>query len=193
VSPRAVTRDEAIAEVVGLVGLVASPSTSATFVGIDGRGAAGKSTLADDLAAAVVGAVVVRVDDFSGPRVAAWDWGRFRRQVIEPLLAGRSGRYQRWDWDADAGAEWHDVPAGRLVIVEGVSATRAEVGVPWALRIWVEASRPVRLGRARERDGAAMMPRWLQDWMPSEEAYIAAQRPDLAADLIVSGEPASGL
>jgi uridine kinase len=131
--------------------------------------------------------VVVAVDDFAGPRVQEWDWARFRRDVVEPVLAGRAGRYRRWDWDADAPAEWHEVPTGSLIVVEGVSATRAEAAVPWTLQIWVQTPRETRLARALERDGPAMMARWLEHWIPSEESYIARERPQERVDLIVPG------
>ena len=167
--------------------LVAADPVRPLFIGIDGFGAAGKSTLADAIAAAVPGVAVVRVDDLSAPGLDEWDWERGRRQVVEPLLAGRPARYQRWDWDADRGAEWIDVPADAVVVVEGVSSTRDELGVPWTLRIWVEAPRDLRLERARARDGEAMLPVWLERWMPSEQRYAAAQDPRGRAGLIVRG------
>ncbi len=182
--PKPVAAAEAIHAVAALA--AARPGLT-TFVGVDGRGGAGKSTLAARLARATPGAAVVAVDDFSGPRVAAWDWDRFARQVRDPLLAGQTAHYQRWDWDRDEGAEWHDIRPGVLVVVEGVSATRAEAGVPWELTIWVDAPRHVRLERALRRDGAAMLAQWTEVWMPSEEAYIAAQAPDQRADLVVPG------
>jgi uridine kinase len=158
------------------------------WVGIDGCGGAGKSTLAAAIAAAVPGTVVIGIDDFAGPRMPEWDWDRFDAQVVQPLLAGRPAHYQRWDWDADAGAEWHDIPSGAVVVVEGVSSTRREVRAPWALTVWVEASRKVRLARALERDGEALLPRWLEHWMPSEDAYVAREDPQARVDLIVPGE-----
>ena len=182
--PRAATRAEAVA---AAVRLAARTPDRTVFVGVDGFGAAGKSSLADAVAAAVGRGVVVRVDDFWGPGVAEWDWPRFRQQLLLPLLDGRPARYQIWDWVADAGAEWVDVVPGRVVVVEGVSATRSEVGVPWHLTIWVDAPREVRLARALARDGATMQPRWLDDWLPSEEAYAARERPQERVDLIVSG------
>ena len=96
-------------------------------------------------------------------------------------------RYQRWEWNRDQPAEWLDVPTGRLVVIEGVSATRCELAAPWALQIWVEAPHSVRVRRAVARDGAAMLSHWLDVWMPSEEAYIDRERPQERVDLIVSG------
>jgi uridine kinase len=174
--------------VIAAVAELAGRSAGRTvWVGIDGCGAAGKTSLAAAIAVAVPSVVVVSVDDFSGPRIAEWDWDRFAAQVVRPLLAGRPARYQRWDWDTDAGAEWHDIEPGRTVVVEGVSSTRREVAVPWDLTVWVDAPRAVRLARARERDGDAMLGRWLDDWMPSEEAYIAREHPAERVDRIVDG------
>jgi hypothetical protein len=45
----------------------------------------------------------------------------------------------------------------------------------------------VRLARALERDGDGMLHRWLDDWIPSEEAYAARERPQERLDFIVSG------
>jgi uridine kinase len=184
--PRRVARAEAVAAVAALA---ARRLDRAVWVGVDGFGGAGKTTLAAELAAAVPDVVVVHVDDFAGPRVAEWEWWRFREQLLAPLLAGRAARYQVWDWDRDAGGEWVDVPPGRLVVVEGVSSTRADAGVPWDLTIWVDALREVRLARALERDGPELMARWFDDWLPSEEAYAARERPQERVDLIVDGVP----
>jgi uridine kinase len=154
------------------------------WIGVDGKGATGKTRLADRIAVALPRSVVVHIDDFARPDVQGWERDRFIRQVLKPLLAGRPGRYQRWDFDRNVGAEWHTVPSGVPVIVEGVSATDERLGVPWDFTIWVEAPYWVRLARALERDGPERMDRWLTDWMPSEDAYEAAQRPQDRVDLV---------
>jgi uridine kinase len=179
-----VTGAEAALEVARLA---AAGHGRTVFVGIDGRAGTGKTRLAGMIADAVPEAVVVHVDDFAGPLVPEWDWPRFRDQVLAPLLDGRPARYQRWEWNRAEPAEWHDVPVGRLVVVEGVSSTRAELNAPWALQIWVDAPREVRLQRAVERDGPGMLRHWTEVWMPSEEAYIARERPQERVDLIVCG------
>jgi uridine kinase len=157
------------------------------FIGIDGYGGSGKSTFSERVHRAIPESVVVHIDDFAAPSIPQWDWDRFRAQLLQPLLAGRPARYQRWDWPTDSGAEWHDVPVGRPVIVEGVSSTRREVDAPWAITVWIEAPLEVRLGRAVERDGEAMLPVWLDVWIPSEDAYVAREDPAARVDVIVSG------
>lgn len=157
------------------------------LIGVDGYGGAGKTTFAARLAEAVPGSVVVHIDDFAAPSVPEWDWARFRNQVVVPLLAGGAARYQRWDWHTDSGADWVDVPAGALVIAEGVSSTRDEVGAPWALTVWVDAALELRLARARERDGEQLLDRWVTDWIPSEDAYARREDPVSRVDFVVDG------
>ena len=86
--------------------------TGTRWVGVDGFGAAGKSTLARRIAAALPGARIVAVDDFGRAGVRGWDRDLFTASVLEPLLAGRPARYQRWDLVADAGRDWVEVPPG---------------------------------------------------------------------------------
>ena len=183
-TPRRANPARAVAAVVELA---ARRPAHTVWVGIDGCGAAGKSTLAARVAAAVPGALVVAVDDFAGPHVPEWDYDRFNVQVARPLRAGRPTRYQRWEWNRDVGAEWHDLVPGRVLVIEGVSATRAEVEVPWDLQLWVDAPRDLRLARAGARDGADQLWYWTDVWMPSEQAYIAREQPQQRVDVIVDG------
>jgi uridine kinase len=182
--PRHVGRSEVIDAVRELA---TGRAQGTVWVGIDGFGGAGKSSLADAVVAAVPEAVVVRVDDFWGPSIPEWDWPRFRVQVLAPLVAGRPARYQVWDWDTDTGGEWREIAPGRVVVVEGVSSTRAETGVSWQLTVWVDAPEEVRLRRALERDGPELLARWHADWIPSEKAYARRENPQQRVDLIVPG------
>jgi len=165
--------------------------TGTRWVGIDGKGAAGKTTLAGAVAEALADAVVVHVDDFARPSVETWERDRFVAQVLAPLAAGRPARYERWDWGSDASAGWAEVPAGVPVVVEGVSSTDVRLGVPWDVTLWVEVPDEVRLARALERDGEAMREQWVERWMPAEDAYEAAQRPQDRVDAVVV-EPRAG-
>ena len=169
-----------LAELAGLAG-----TARTRWVGVDGLGAAGKSTLAARIAAALPGAVVVSVDDFGRAGLTGWDIESFTVQVVAPLLAGQPGRYQRWDLVADTGLDWVAVPAGVPVVVEGVSCTDVRVPVPWDVTLWVEASEALRRRRIADRDGPALADRWRDDWWPSEERYLADQRPQDRVDAVV--------
>jgi uridine kinase len=161
--------------------------TGTRWVGVDGLGAAGKSTLARRIAAELPGAQVIEVDDFARAGVRGWDRELFAAQVLDPLLDGRPARYQRWDLVADAGLDWVEVPAGVPVVVEGVSATDDRVPVPWDATLWVAAPAAVRRRRILARDSdPELLQRWRTDWLPSEQSYAAAQRPWQRVDLIVT-------
>ncbi len=164
-------------------GLIAKART--VIVAIDGFGGAGKSTLAARVAERL-DAVVVQTDDF-----ASWDnpldwWPRLLEQVLVPLSHDEPARYQRYDWDARELAEWIEVAPGGIVIVEGVSSSRAAFRPFLSLAIWVDAPSDLRLARGLERDGVDMRDQWIE-WMSAEQAWADDEDPRAAADLIVSG------
>jgi uridine kinase len=168
------------------------------LVGIDGCGGAGKSTLARALAATVPAATVVEFDDFYRPsdeRRARrdgevggdFDWRRVRDQILVPLADDRSARYQRYDWGEDRLAEWHQIQPGGVVIVEGNYSTRSELRDFYDFTIWVDAPRELRLERGLARGGENTRRRWLEDWMPEEERYLAAESPQTRVDMVIDG------
>ncbi|HEY3155929.1 MAG TPA: AAA family ATPase [Candidatus Eisenbacteria bacterium] len=175
----------------GLLATIAAlrPKARRTLIiAIDGYGGSGKSTLADALASGPGGATIVRTDDFARPNVPGWEWERMKTQVLDPLDRDLPGRYQRHDWKRDSLAEWHSVPVGGIVIVEGVSSTRTELGRYWDLAVWVTCSYERRLARGIARDGEAKRSQWENVWMPREDEYVAAQKPEQRANWVVSGE-----
>jgi uridine kinase len=155
------------------------------WIGVDGLGASGKTTLAARISAVLDRSAVVSVDDFGRAGLSGWDIALFTTQVVEPLLAGRFGRYQRWDLVTYTGIDWVDVPPGVPIVVEGVSCTDVRAPVPWDLTLWVEAPSEVRRARIADRDPSALATRWQQDWWPSEERYVAQQHPQDRVDAIV--------
>jgi len=107
------------------------------FVGIDGPGASGKSTLAAQLVAAMGDAYLVHSDNFYLPSSRRhehlgevgplFDLPRLAEQVVMPGSAGEALRYQRYDWTQDNLAEWIDVPIGAPIVLEGVFCIAAEL------------------------------------------------------------------
>jgi uridine kinase len=171
------------------------------LVGIDGRGASGKSTLARALERAADDLAVVEFDDFYLPsadreaRAARgdteiggnFDWRRLRDQVLLPLSRDRPAEYQRYDWPGDRLAEWHTVPVGGIVVVEGNFCTRRELFAFYDYTLWVEAPHELRLERGIRRGGPDTRERWLTEWMPEEDRYLAAEEPASRVDLVLDG------
>ncbi len=180
-------RSPAIEEIASLVRTGTPRLGSTRLVAVDGPAGAGKSTFAASLAA-WCDALVVHTDDFAaGNNELPW-WARLEEQVLEPIAQGRPGRYQRYDWDRRALAEWHDVAPGGVLVLEGVSSARAAVRDRLSLAVWIDTPRALRLARGLERDGVHTLPLWEQ-WMVAEDAHFATDRTRDHADLIIPGAP----
>lgn len=168
------------------------------LIGIDGCGGSGKSTLANLLKEECSNVTVVHMDDFyfpsnqiiqvpptQKPVGADVDWKRVVKQVVEPISRSQDGYYQRYDWETDQLAEWHTVPIGGIVIIEGVYSTRNEMSNLYDFTIWVECPRETRLSRGIERDGEEARGMWEDNWMISEDLYVKEHRPHHQANLVV--------
>ncbi|MEV4756083.1 hypothetical protein AB0J86_13350 [Micromonospora sp. NPDC049559] len=114
-------------------------------------------------------------------------WPRLREWVLDPLRAGEPGRYRRYDWTkGEFGADWSVVPPAPVVILEGVTAARAEIRPELTCAIFVTAPSRLRLERALARDGADLLP-YLRRWRRGERVHFAADRTEAHADLVVDG------
>ena len=163
-------------------------------VGIDGHGAAGKSTIAEQVAEELV-ATLVHVDDFmlspttqestAGPTMAAYyDWQRLRQEALEPLLAGLTATFRAFDWEAN-GFRYEPVTLApsALILLEGVSATAPALSDLIDRTVLVDTPEPERLERLHVRVTSDV---WDENWLQAEQTYFATRPPE-AFDLIVSG------
>lgn len=177
-----------------------SKKQTTLLIGIDGCGGSGKSTFAAKIITDFPKVTIVHLDDFylpssklmnieptKKPVGADYDWQRVLKQVLEPLSQEVEGYYQRYDWETDQLAEWHAVPTGGIVIIEGVYALRKELVEIYDLKIWVDCPRETRLARGLERDGEDARAMWENNWMVSEDIYVEQHKPIDRADLIIKG------
>lgn len=150
-------------------------------VAVDGGAAAGKSTLAAELARRLPRCVVMHLDDLLDGWAGQFSFaGRLRSQVLEPLAAGRPARYRRYDWIAGSFTDWVTVAVPNTLIVEGVSAIGA-CGKLASIGIFLDASRADRQQRWVRRDGP-LQPEW-SAWLDNEDLYFAEH--PLPADTLV--------
>ncbi len=182
-----------VADIAGLVDLVeaAEPRCGQVrVVAVDGGAAAGKSSLATALAGRLSGSAVLSTDALLDGWIGQFSfWPRLRRDVLEPLAAGRAGSYRRYDWHAARFAETVPVPVPRVLLVEGVSAITACAG--WlSTAILLDVPREVRERRWIERDGP-LRPAW-RHWLDNEDRFFSEHPPPPDAVLLPAGVPPPG-
>jgi uridine kinase len=161
------------------------PGETTRIVAVDGRGGAGKSTLAERLASEL-DATIVHTDDFASWESPVEWWPALLEQVLEPLARGETAAFVPNSWGGPP-KERVVVEPGGIVVLEGVTSSRAAFRPYLAFSIWVETPRELCLQRGLERDGDDALPQW-EAWMAAEDAYIAAERPHEHADLVVRGD-----
>ncbi|QIS41871.1 ATP-binding protein [Clavibacter capsici] len=158
---------------------------------VDGPSGSGKSTLADALvrdgdAAALLppGAQLLRLDDV----YPGWDGleaaSRHLEAVLPQMRPGGRPRWRRWDWGADAPAEWHDLDPARPLVVEGCGSLTRVTARLATHRIWVEADDRVRRARAIARDGESFAVEW-ERWDAQWRTQVAREDPRGLADVVV--------
>jgi uridine kinase len=169
------------------------------LVALDGRSAAGKSTLATSLSD-LADAAVVHVDDFyrdlpEAERLALtpedgvdryFDWERLRDDALTPLMEHKHARFRQFDWIAGGGLVGEVIVEPReVVIVEGVYSARPEFDDLLSLKVLVEAPDNERERRRRDRHDPHD---WEERWDAAERHYFKAIRPRSAFDLVVVGD-----
>jgi uridine kinase len=156
------------------------------LVSIDGPAGAGKTTLADEVAALAPGAVVVHMDDL----YEGWDGlpevSRQLAGLLRPLADRLPGSYRRYDWHAGEFAETVTVEPTDLLVLEGVgSGCRMQDDLIGVL-VWVDAPYDLRMRRGIDRDGEDFAPHW-EAWAEAEQAVFAQHRTRERADFVVDG------
>ena len=153
-------------------------------VAIDGRCAAGKTTLAQ-ARAAVTGGGVIHMDDFflpPGLRTAARlaepggnvHYERFAEEVLPALGSGDAFSYRRFDCGSMQPGEERKVPEGALRIVEGAYSCHPRFGEYMAVRVFCDVPPGVQRRRIQARNGERALEAFLEKWIPLEERYLAA-------------------
>lgn len=172
-----------------------------TRVAVDGRSAAGKTTLADELAAAIRtydrGVLRASIDDFHRPghkyrsQLSEWtshsyyeqgfDYTAFSNLLLQPLGPGgnRRCRIALWDSfnDVEVPEKWYQVEERDIAIIDGVFLQRLELADHWDYVIWLDIDFETMINRATQRDvrwvGSIQVveERYRHFWVPTHELY----------------------
>lgn len=170
------------------------------LIAIDGCGGAGKSTLAQFLAAHFSASTIVHMDDFyklPAQRATAaqstnkpgcdYDIERLVEQVILPLRQNKQAEYFRNDWQSDDLIYDGLIQPKGVIIIEGCYSLLAQLRKYYDISAFVCCDRKTRLARGLARDGAGALAFW-ENWMAAEDRYLAEQSPEAAADFVIDGE-----
>ncbi|MCO8269543.1 uridylate kinase [Actinoplanes sp. TRM 88003] len=208
-------RDEMLSDLSDLIGSVTRPHP--VRVAIDGRPAAGKTTLADELGAVLRarGREVIRtsIDNFLRPRADRYRRGEFsiesnyhdsfdfdalHQQLLGPLGPGGNRRYRGAVRDRVTDVAltppWETARPDAVLLFDGVFLMRPELDDHWDLRVLVATSFGVTLDRARVRDEAEygsaeiVERRFEQRYRPTQQYYADTVRPAERADVVVHND-----
>jgi len=161
---------------------------------VDGRSAGGKTTFASRLADLLDGAVI-HTDDI------AWhehpvDWSHLLiAGVLEPWARGEDVDFTPPAWTARGRAgSVRARDTAKVLVVEGVGAGRADLAAYADVVVWLQSDRALARTRGIVRDitlgrSAEEAETFWDEWMLSEEPFLAAEKPWERADLIVCGTP----
>ncbi len=201
-----------LAEAIGSV-TVAHP----TRVAIDGPPAAGKTTLAVELAAAVraEGREVIHasIESFLLPRTQryrrgehsaegcyldSFDFDAMHQGLLGPLGPRGDRRYRAavYDKSTDSAVSppLSTASPDAVLLFDGVFLLRPELIDRWDLRIFVSVAFEETLRRARTRDlalygtAAAVEKRFRSRYRPSQQFYFDSVRPTDQADIVVHND-----
>jgi uridine kinase len=205
------TRGELLCRLAEAVGSVTV--THPVRVGVDGPPAAGKTTLADELAVVLRarGREIIRatIDDFLFPRAQRYrrgeysaegcyfethDYAALNRVLLDPLGPGGDRRFQHAVYDRRTDTALSPpvttAPADAVLLFDGVFLLRPELIDRWELRIFVSTAFAETVDRAMLREqevlsGAEVDRRWRDRYIPAQQLYFATVRPTDHADIVV--------
>jgi uridine kinase len=171
------------------------------LVALDGRSGTGKTTLAHSIATSLDAAIVQSDDFFAGAGECHWaaltpaeranaciDWRRLRTQALEPLLAGRSGRWHPFDFASGGGSATMtiDCKPATVILLDGAYSSRPEFADLIGLSVLLQLPDAIRRNRLLKREGTAYMTRWHETWDAAEDYYFTHVRPPQAFDIVIS-------
>ncbi|HKM33947.1 MAG TPA: uridine kinase [Lachnospiraceae bacterium] len=159
------------------------------LVAIDGRCAAGKTTMASYLAKKL-SCNCIHMDDFflqpmqrtpkrldePGGNV---DYERFLEEVLLPLSLRKSFSFRPFQCKTMEFGEPISVELNSITIIEGSYACHPQLIEYYDLRIFLSVDQTEQLRRIEKRNGMKAALMFFQKWIPLEEKYIKAfQVPD---------------
>ena len=181
--------------VVDIVNGLLGGNRDCIIVAIDGMSASGKSTLGFYLKE-LFDCNLFHMDDFflqthqrTEKRLAEVggnvDYERFQEEVLEPILKKETVIYRPFHCNVMEIRGEIEMPFKRLNIIEGSYSLHPYFRGIHTLRVFTEISEELQIERIRNRNGEKMLNRFLNEWIPKENAYFETFRTKQLSDLVI--------
>lgn len=157
---------------------------NSVILGIEGRSAAGKTTLAQWLSGQCA-CNVFHMDDFflrpeqrTPERYAQpggnVDYERFQLEILNRLHCGMPIFFRKFDCSSMTLLEPEKVEPARLTVIEGVYCMHPFFQDPYDIHIFLDIEGREQKKRIAGRNSKALYKRFLEEWIPYEESYFEA-------------------
>jgi len=168
-------------------------SKDSVLIAIDGRCASGKTTLAEELKKKIQ-CNVIHMDDFflrpeqrmpkryeeAGGNV---DRERFLTEVLKQLQTEAEFSYRPFDCRTMSLGEPVTVKPNRITVIEGTYSCHPVLWRYYDLHIFMTTTPQKQQDRLAMRIGANLQ-MFREKWIPLEERYFAACKPDIKCELV---------
>lgn len=166
-------------------------------VAIDGNSGSGKSSLAL-LIGNIYECNIFHMDDFFltpelrtkerleeiGGNV---DYVRFKKEVIEGIKSASEFQYQKYDCKQMILGQPISVKSRKLNIIEGSYSMHPSLIKNYDLKIFLHIDKKEQYSRILKRNGAFMLKRFLNEWIPLENRYFKELKIKEQSDLVYKG------
>ena len=185
------------AQLIPLLKKIAALYDGVKIISIDGRSAAGKTTLAETLRQ-ITDAGIIHMDDFFLPAELRTEprlnspggnvhYERFLSEVIPRLRSENAFSYNAFDCETMCMGAPREVGTSPLRIVEGAYSHHPELGGYTDLRVFCDIDADLQLQRIRARDGVYAEV-FVSRWIPLEELYLKTYAISEKADVTLTAE-----
>jgi hypothetical protein len=171
-----------------LMAAAGAPSGRPRIIAVDGRGGAGKTRLADALAAHVPQSATVHTDDVAWHH-SFFGWGEIMAaHVLEPLRAGEAVDYRPPGWIDKGRPGSIALPRGLdAVWIEGCGSIRRQLAPFVDASVWMQVDRHEAERRLLARDGDSQAQlQLIEAWDREERPFRLQEQPWKHATVVVA-------
>ncbi len=181
-----------------LAGTSSKSEDKQVLLAVEGMCGAGKTSLAA-LLQSVYGCPVLHIDDFflqphqrTPARLAEiggnLDYERFAKEVATPFAANGKIEYRPFNCETMAFEAPVTVKKVALVVVEGSYSTNPALLMPYTCKVFLSLPAAMQSARILARSGPALHRRFIEEWIPKENAFFEKFETEKSSDFVFSTE-----